>query len=126
MDPDQRAPDRRFPRWVYDEGTEPDARFSLANERTFLAWARTAIALLAGGVALEALDLPVEPGMRLAAAVVLIALGTLAPAISWWGWARAERAMRRGDPLPPPVGFALLVVGVGIAGVLVLVGLLRA
>lgn len=120
------APDRRFPRWVYGVGTEPDARFSLANERTFLAWARTGLALLAGGVALEALDLPVEPGLRLAAAVVLIALGSAAPAVAWWGWARGERAMRRGDPLPAPVGFGLLVAGVAVAGVLVLVGLLRA
>ncbi len=116
----------RFPRWVYGVGTEPDARFSLANERTFLAWARTGLALLAGGVALEALDLPVEAGLRLAAAVLLISLGALAPLLAWWGWARAERAMRRGTPLPPPVGFAVLVAGVGVAGVLVLVGLLRA
>ncbi|ADG74079.1 protein of unknown function DUF202 [Cellulomonas flavigena DSM 20109] len=124
--PPPHAPDRRFPRWVYGVGTEPDARFSLANERTFLAWARTGLALLAGGVALEALDLPVEPGMRLAAAVVLIALGSTAPAVAWWGWARGERAMRRGDPLPAPVGFGLLVAGVAVAGVLVLIGLLRA
>ena len=36
------------------EGNEPDVRFSLANERTFLAWIRTALALLAGGIAVEA------------------------------------------------------------------------
>ncbi|MBO3095791.1 YidH family protein [Cellulomonas dongxiuzhuiae] len=124
--PEGRAPDRRFPRWVYGVGAEPDARFTLANERTFLAWARTGLALLAGGVALEALGLPVEPALRLAAAVVLIALGTLAPAVAWWGWSRAERAMRRGDPLPAPVGFGLLVGGVAVAGVLVLLGLLHA
>lgn len=41
----------RFPRRVFGEGQEPDARFSLANERTFLAWIRTSMALLAGGVA---------------------------------------------------------------------------
>ena len=48
----------RFPRWVYGVGTEPDARFSLANERTFLAWVRTSLAFSAAGVALEALSLP--------------------------------------------------------------------
>ena len=39
--------DRRFPRSVYGEGEEPDPRFSLANERTFLAWLRTALAMYA-------------------------------------------------------------------------------
>ena len=45
---------RRRPGWVYGRGHEPDVRFSLANERTFLAWIRTALALLAAGVALDA------------------------------------------------------------------------
>ncbi|WP_283215114.1 DUF202 domain-containing protein [Pseudofrankia sp. DC12] len=36
---------------VHTVGTDPDYRFSLANERTFLAWIRTALALLAGGIA---------------------------------------------------------------------------
>ena len=51
----------RFPRRVYEAGTEPDPRFTMANERTFLAWIRTALALIAGGVALEALGLPLQP-----------------------------------------------------------------
>lgn len=114
---------RRLPRWVYGTGDEPDARFSLANERTFLAWVRTALALLAAGVALEALDLPVEPRLRLAAAALLVVLGTATPLLAWTGWARAERAMRRREPLPPPVGFLVLVIGVLVAGGLVLVGL---
>ena len=59
--PEQPVP-RRFPRRVYGVGTEPDARFSLANERTFLAWIRTALALIAAGVALEAFVLPIAPG----------------------------------------------------------------
>ena len=100
-----------------------DARFSLANERTFLAWIRTSLALLAGGVALEALNLPVQSDLRFAAAVVLVALGVLAPALAWISWARAERAVRQGTSLPAPSAFGLLVVGVCVAGGLVLVGL---
>ena len=69
----------RFPRSVHGVGEEPDPRASLANERTFLAWVRTALALAAGGVALEALDLPVAGGLRLAAALLLVALGTGTP-----------------------------------------------
>lgn len=51
---------RRFPDGLYKRGSEPDARFSLANERTFLAWIRTALALIAGGVALDARGLGLQ------------------------------------------------------------------
>jgi uncharacterized membrane protein YidH (DUF202 family) len=68
----------RFPRWVCGEGSEPDPRFTLANERTFLAWIRTALALTAGGVALEALTVPLLPGLRLAASLLLLVLGLAA------------------------------------------------
>ena len=67
----------RFPRSVYGVGNEPDPRFSLANERTFLAWIRTGLALSAAGVALEALDLPIAAGLRLACASLLVRLGML-------------------------------------------------
>ncbi|MFB7860263.1 YidH family protein [Rhodococcus qingshengii] len=53
------ASDKRWPRWVYSIGEEPDYRFTFANERTFLAWIRAATALIAGGVALFSLDLVV-------------------------------------------------------------------
>ncbi len=93
---------RRWPRSVYERGSEPDPRYTLANERTFLAWIRTALALLAGGVALEALSLPVELHWRLAASVLLIVLGIVAPVQAWLGWARTERALRERLPLPAP------------------------
>ena len=41
----------RQTQFCFDQGTEPDPRFSLANERTFLAWFRTGITLLALGIA---------------------------------------------------------------------------
>ncbi|WP_432482466.1 YidH family protein [Kineococcus esterisolvens] len=114
----------RFPASVYRHGTEPDPRFSLANERTFLAWIRTSLALLAAGVALEGLALPLQPQLRLAASIVLVVLGMAAPVQAWRGWARDERAMRRGEPLASPALAAPLTAGTGLAGVLVLLGLL--
>lgn len=115
---------RRFPRRVYRVGSEPDVRFSLANERTFLAWIRTSLALLAVGVALEALDVPIEPRLRLAASAVFLGLGVLTPVQAWTGWMRVERALRLGRPLPAPTLAGPLGAGVVLAGLLVLIGLL--
>ncbi|RFA19062.1 YidH family protein [Subtercola boreus] len=112
----------RFPRRVFTQGSEPDPRFTLANERTFLAWIRTSLALIAGGVALEALQLPVQPGLRLAAALVLVLAGIAAPLQAWFGWARVEQAMRAGRALPGSVLAAPLAVVVSVVGVLLLLG----
>ena len=114
----------RFPRWVYGVGDEPDARFTLANERTFLAWMRTSLAFTAAGVALEALEVPIPATIRLICALVLVALGLLVPVQAWFGWATTERAMRCARPLPPPRLAPVLAVGTTLVGVLVLVGLL--
>jgi putative membrane protein len=112
--------DKRFPRRVFGHGNEPDARFTLANERTFLAWIRTSLALIAGGVALELLGLDLHAGLRLAASLTLVAAGIATPILAWTGWARTETALRLSRPLPAsPAGIALAVV-VTAAGVLVL------
>jgi len=112
----------RFPRSVFGRGDEPDPRFTLANERTFLAWIRTALALMAAGVALESLALGIQAGLRLAASVLLILLGLVAAAQAWFGWAGDERALRRSGPLQAPLLALPLAVGVAVAGVLVLAG----
>ena len=114
----------RFPRSVFGAGSEPDPRFSLANERTFLAWIRTSLALIAAGVALEALELPIQPGLRIASSVLFIALGLLAAIQSWVGWARTERAMRLERALPGPTLGAVVALGLCVAVVLVSLGFL--
>jgi len=111
------ATTRRFPARLYRVGSEPDPRFTLANERTFLAWIRTSLALTAGGVALEALGQGLKPELRLGAAVLLIVAGIVTAVQAWWGWIHTERALRRQSPLPSPrlalpAGAALVVVGV--------------
>lgn len=89
------------PSWYHD-GEEPDYRFTLANERTFLAWLRTAMALIAGAVALDQFT-PPYPNARLwnATAIALALTGALLAGLAYRRWARVQRAMRRQRPLPP-------------------------
>jgi inner membrane protein YidH len=118
--------DRRFPRGVHRVGQEPDPRFSLANERTFLAWIRTALAFLALGAALHALPVLIPPTVRFVAALVLICVGLVIPVTAWLGWARAERALRTGAPLPASAVAPVVVAGIALAAVQVLVGVVLA
>jgi putative membrane protein len=112
-----------WPAWIYGAGTRPDPRFSLANERTFLAWVRTSLALLAGGVALDAVDLDGPRSLQTALAVALVVLGLLGAGVAWVRWAVAERAMRLGRPLPGTAALAWLAVALIVvaAGLVVLV-----
>lgn len=97
-DPDR---DTRWPRSVYGVGTEPDPRFSLANERTFLAWIRTGLGFLAGGMAIAALAhyAPGLSGEAHIAATLLIVAGVMAGVIAFRRWMQQERAMRLNQPL---------------------------
>jgi putative membrane protein len=98
-----------------DDGEEPDYRFTLANERTFLAWIRTALALLAGAVAvLHLIPLGWEPGLRLTVGLSLTALAVVITLYAPLRWVRVQRAMRRRDVMPssllPPVTAAAVAV----------------
>lgn len=111
----------RWPRSVYGFGEEPDPRFSLANERTFLAWVRTSLALLAVAAAVDALPLGIGPIAQAVLAAVLALTGLLAAAHAWRGWARVERAMRDDQPLPGNRAGFVVVIGVAVAAVVLLV-----
>jgi putative membrane protein len=114
----------RFPRRVYEVGDEPDPRFTLANERTFLAWIRTALALIAAGVALEAIAVPVQPELRRIAAAVLLLLGLVVPVLAWFTWGAVERALRQGAPLPGSKVALPVASGTVVATALLIVGAL--
>lgn len=77
-------------------GEEPDYRFTLANERTLLAYLRSALALMAAGVALWQLTGPVEA----TAGTALLATGAVVAMLSYPRWRAVQKALRRGAPLP--------------------------
>ena len=111
---------RRRPHWVYDTGIEPDPRFTLANERTFLAWVRTALAMLAGGVALHALGLPDPSWLRALLAIGLVVIGAVVTVLAMLRWARVERAMRERRELPA-FNLGFLLTGAVLVGAVLLV-----
>jgi putative membrane protein len=109
-------------RRVLPGGEEPDPRFTLANERTFLAWVRTSLAFLAGGLALEAFAIQAFPEpVRKVLAVLLVAIGMLISAGAAVRWVSIESSMRRGKPLPLPVIVPLLGLGGAAAAAVVIV-----
>ncbi len=84
-----------------EDGREPDARFTFANERTFLAWSRTSLALVVAGLAIIQL-LPPFPGIPWGRQVIgtpLILLGSAVSVISYLEWNGNQRALRCGEPM---------------------------
>ncbi|MEO1060476.1 MAG: DUF202 domain-containing protein [Actinomycetota bacterium] len=105
MDPDRLRPGAVVRRQLVPDdprrvGDEPDYRFTLANERTFLAWIRTALALAAGGLGAVSLLNDELVGAE-ALGVALLALSFLTAATAYRRWALAETSMRLHEPLPP-------------------------
>jgi putative membrane protein len=109
------------------EEADPDYRFTLANERTFLAWMRTALGLLAGAVALvHVAGNDDATTTQRTLAVVLACLGILVCATSIRRWQVVQQAMRRGEDLPRSHQPLILGVAVGLVGLAVVVLLLHA
>ncbi len=108
------------------EESEPDVRFTYANERTFLAWNRTALALIATGVAATQLlpEFHIHGGRQILG-IPLIALGALVAFTSYRQWRANERAMRRRQPLPTSPMSAVLSIGIGIISVIAIVLVFR-
>ena len=106
-------------------GAEPDPRFTFANERTFLAWSRTALALVVAGLGIVQL-LPPFPGVpagRHLLGVPLIALGAVLAVAAYTEWVRNQHALRRGEPMPVSVMpwiLAATITGIAIIAAIVL------
>ena len=103
------------------DGVEPDYRFTLANERTFLAWIRTSLGLLAGGVAVRQLIEPIGGGGRTALALLAIGASIVLSTGGYLRWRAVQQAMRRGAPLPPSPLVPLAAAGVAIVAIVAFV-----
>ena len=109
----------RIPPWR-TSGREPDYRFSLANERTFLAWIRTALSLLAGGVLLEQFATRLEPRFVVVAlAIALAVLSSILSAVAYLRWKANEIAMRHDKPLPATIAVPLLAMSAAIVSAVI-------
>ena len=110
---------RKGGRTLSEVDEDPDYRFTLANERTFLAWIRTCLALLAAGVAvIKFVPQFGLPGGQLALGFLLILLALLLAPSSYLHWQRNERAMRQRTSLPRSSVPPLLAVGLGMVALL--------
>jgi putative membrane protein len=105
--------DRRRP-----EDLDVDVRFLLANERTLLAWLRTGLTLMAGGVALVQLS-GARTGLQ-ATGIGLLVLGAVAAVIGFWRYRTAGAAIRAGILPPPGHGPALITAGVAAAAAVII------
>lgn len=112
------APSERRPHAVYSVGDEPDVRFSLANERTALAWVRTALALIAGGITLTTVaSLTSSPLLVHILSILASIAGGVLAVVALLSWQRNERALRLNQPLPPPLPLPWLVGGIIVVAV---------
>ncbi|HEX6356159.1 YidH family protein [Actinophytocola sp.] len=111
-----------WPARLREQGSDPDPRFSFANERTFLAWIRTALALLAAGIGLEAFAPPLAvPGLRQVLASLLVLAGVATSALAFRRWLRAEQALRERKSLPVPRLAPWLSYGVAVAALAIFI-----
>ena len=96
------APGPRWARRLLSVGVDPDPRFSLANERTFLAWIRTSLGMIALGVGIATfVSTNAARGFSMLVAAILVVLGGILGTLSWFRWLNVERSMRLGRGIPP-------------------------
>jgi putative membrane protein len=107
------------------EGQSPDPRFTMANERTFLAWIRTSLAMIAGGVGIEAfVNNEIPAWLRVTVSCLLLVIGISLALGSFLRWRGAEAAMRRGDDLTITALAPFVAVGVAVVASALLVAVL--
>ncbi|MDN2498671.1 DUF202 domain-containing protein [Nocardia nova] len=90
-----------------------------------MAWIRTALGLLAGGVAVHELVQPFgHHDIRSALAISCIVLAAVIALGALGRWRMVGAAMREGRPLPHTVMVPILAIGIAVIAVLAGIGLL--
>lgn len=107
---------QRFDEWVRSQGVDPDPRFTLANERTFLSWMTTCLGLLGIGLAVGSLAPAGATQVRIVGALWIVLSAVLAVR-SVFRWFRLERAMRRGHALPLSASIPVVALAIGLLAV---------
>ena len=97
-----------------------DPRFTLANERTFLAWIRTALGMLAGAAALDTVDTSWPEGAVRTLAAVLAVTALASMAIAWVRWRRVQQAIESGTEARVGTSHFIPALGVAVVGLGVL------
>lgn len=110
----------RFDAWARSVGQDPDPRFTLANERTFLSWVTTCLGLLGVGLAVGTI-IPGEHFSINVIAVLWILLAAVLALRAVVRWFKLERSMRRNEALS--LSTSIPIVGASIAVLAVATGL---
>lgn len=110
---------RRWPHRVFGVGAEPDPRFTFANERTFLAWIRTSLALIAAGISLDTFVTKFPADLRTVISIALVLAGSTCGAAAYRRWMSNERALRLNRPLPAPTIAPALAYGAALIGLVI-------
>lgn len=101
---------------------EPDYRFTLANERTFLAWQRTSLGLMAAAVAVvQFMPELAIPGLRHVLGVGVGAMAVLTAVAGLRRWSQVDRAIRNDEPLPQASAPTFLTTGLALIGLITVV-----
>ena len=103
----------RFDQWVRSVGEDPDPRFTLANERTFLSWMTTSLGLLGVGLAVGTVLQTDSPGVRVLS-VLWILMAAVISVRAFFRWFRLERAMRANEALPLSSSIPLVALALGV------------